>query len=386
MPIRLDLGISKQGIWLSNICNVAACVVARFVVGPLGDKYGSVRVQTGLLVFAGVCTFFSGMVQNLAQLCVLRFLIGIGGATFVITQLWSTEMFAKNCVGTSNALTGGWGNCGGGATLLIMGLLYEGLKDAGLSDEGAWRNAFYFPAAAVLLVAGAMYATSDECPQGTVADGIRAGKRERVSVRESTVNGFGNANAWILSLQYATSFGIELHINNAMSMYFYDNYGLSIGMAGSVASLFGWMNLFARGLGGMASDKANERFGMQGRIVVHTLYLLAEGFILIIFSFVDRILPAILCLVAFSICVQAAEGTTYAIVPYVVPKNVGAVAGVVGAGGNIGAVIWGLMFMLGNDGPGGYRLLGLVIMASGFLSVFLRIKDQGSMFGNVAKN
>ena len=149
---------------------------------------------------------------------------------------------------------------------------------------------------------------------------------------------------------------------------------------------FGGDMEIARGLGGMASDKANERFGMQGRIVVHTLYLLAEGFILIIFSFVDRILPAILCLVAFSICVQAAEGTTYAIVPYVVPKNVGAVAGVVGAGGNIGAVIWGLMFMLGNDGPGGYRLLGLVIMASGFLSVFLRIKDQGSIFGNVAKN
>jgi len=29
---------------LSNVCNVAACVVARFVVGPLGDKYGAVRI------------------------------------------------------------------------------------------------------------------------------------------------------------------------------------------------------------------------------------------------------------------------------------------------------------------------------------------------------
>ena len=47
--IRQDLDISTRGIWLSNVCNVAACVVARFVVGPLGDKYGAVRVQAGLL-------------------------------------------------------------------------------------------------------------------------------------------------------------------------------------------------------------------------------------------------------------------------------------------------------------------------------------------------
>jgi len=143
------------------------------------------------------------------------------------------------------------------------------------------------------------------------------------------------------------------------------------------------MNLFARGLGGAVSDRANKLAGIQGRIAVHTLYLLAEGLILIAFSYVDRILPAILCLVAFSVCVQAAEGTTFAIVPYVVPKNVGAVSGVVGAGGNIGAVAWGLLFMFGSDGDAGYRLLGVVICACSSLSVFLRIKDQGSLFGNV---
>ena len=43
--IRQDLDISTRGIWLSNVCNVAACVVGRFVVGPLGDKYGAVRVH-----------------------------------------------------------------------------------------------------------------------------------------------------------------------------------------------------------------------------------------------------------------------------------------------------------------------------------------------------
>ena len=115
---------------------------------------------------------------------------------------------------------------------------------------------------------------------------------------------------------------------------------------------------------------------------MHTLYLLAEGAILIIFSRVDSIAHAIITLVLFSCCVQAAEGTTYAIVPYVAPKALGSVSGVVGAGGNVGAVVWGLMFMFGDSGKTGYRNLGIIIMASALLSVFIKIKGAGSIFGN----
>merc|ERR1719486_304890 len=126
------------------------------------------------------------------------------------------------------------------------------------------------------------------------------------------------------------------------------------------------MNLFARGLGGYFSDLANAKLGMQGRIIVHTLYLLAEGAILVIFSRVDSIAHAIITLVLFSCCVQA----------------LGSVSGVVGAGGNVGAVVWGLMFMFGDAGKTGYRNLGIIIMASALLSVFIKIKGAGSIFGN----
>ena len=380
--IRQDLNIAKKGIWMSNVFNVAACVVARFVVGPLGDVYGSVKVQTALLGFCGICTFFAGFVNSLAELCLMRFLIGVGGATFVITQLWSSEMFAKNVVGAANAMTGGWGNCGGGMAIMIMGYIYEGFRDEGMSQENAWRRSFYIPAVAVMLVAVCMFFFSDECPSGKLSDALAAGKREKVTVKESTRGGFTNLNSWILFVQYATCFGIELHINNGMAMYFKDTYPVSLATAGLIASLFGWMNLFARGLGGYFSDLANAKLGMQGRIIVHTLYLLAEGAILVIFSRVDSIAHAIITLVLFSCCVQAAEGTTFAIVPYVAPKALGSVSGVVGAGGNVGAVAWGLMFMFGDSGKTGYRNLGIIIMASALLSVFIKIKGAGSLFGN----
>merc|ERR1719382_1552278 len=48
---------------------------------------------------------------------------------------------------------------------------------------------------------------------------------------------------------------------------------------------------------------------------------------------------ATVMLVCFSIFVNMAEGTSYGIVPYMIPKDLAIVSAVVGAGGTLGAVI-----------------------------------------------
>ena len=58
------------------------------------------------------------------------------------------------------------------------------------------------------------------------------------------------------------------------------------------------------------------------------------------------------------------------------------IAGVVGAGGNVGAVAWGLMFMFGSSGPQGYRHLGIIIILSAFLTLGINIRGAGSLFRN----
>lgn len=56
---------------------------------------------------------------------------------------------------------------------------------------------------------------------------------------------------WLLFLAYGGCFGTELTMNNVLATYFFDYFGMNTTDAGTAASLFGLMNLFARPHGGV---------------------------------------------------------------------------------------------------------------------------------------
>lgn len=117
MPeIKVDLGMSKSEVYNANISSVSSTVLSRFVVGPLCDTFGARKISSALLFMGCIPTFFSGLVQTAVDVAIIRFFIGVMGATFVCTQYWSSQIFAKEIVGTANATTAGWGNLGGGVT------------------------------------------------------------------------------------------------------------------------------------------------------------------------------------------------------------------------------------------------------------------------------
>jgi nitrate/nitrite transporter NarK len=96
-------------------------------------------------------------------------------------------------------------------------------------------------------------------------------------------------------------------MNNAAALYFKDQFGQSTDGAAAIASIFGWMNRFARGLGGYFSDKANTKYGMRGRIAIQTILLVCEGALVLIFAQTKSLAVAIVVMVFFSLFVQAAE-------------------------------------------------------------------------------
>ena len=84
-----------------------------------------------------------------------------------------------------------------------------------------------------------------------------------VSASVSMKSGLSNSNTWLIFVQYACCFGVEITMNNAAALYFADEFHLSTPKAAAYASIFGWMNLFARGVGGFISDTLNNKgYGM----------------------------------------------------------------------------------------------------------------------------
>ena len=91
--------------------------------------------------------------------------------------------------------------------------------------------------------------------------------------------------------------------------------------------------------------------------------------------------PAVVTLLfLFSVCVQAAEGLSFGIVPYISRPALGVVSGMVGAGGNLGAVI-GSSLIVAPTYPTdeGFINLGIVIMSFSLLMFVVYFPDKGGM-------
>ena len=149
---------------------------------------------------------------------------------------------------------------------------------------------------------------------------------------------------WALTIAYAMCFGMELTFDNVASLHFVDNFHLSQSSAGFWAGIFGFMNIFARALGGIASDKVGGKFGMKGKGLLLAGVLLLEGCGLLLFAQAGSLLVAIICMLTFALFLKMSNGATYGIVPFINTKNVGLVSGIVGAGGNLGGMLFGFLF------------------------------------------
>jgi NNP family nitrate/nitrite transporter-like MFS transporter len=179
---------------------------------------------------------------------------------------------------------------------------------------------------------------------------------------------------WALFLVYGACFGIELTINNVAALYFVDYFdyfqgmdaGKALATAGGIAALFGLMNLFARTLGGVAGDAFGARWGLRGRVRWLFIALFTEGIALMLFSQMSILLLAIPTLIVFSLFVQMSEGATFSVVPFVNKKALGAVAGIVGAGGNAGAVAAGFLFKGNLPWPTALLILGGLVTLCSF--------------------
>ena len=120
------------------------------------------------------------------------------------------------------------------------------------------------------------------------------------------------------------------------------------------------------------------RMGMHRRLWWQSICLVIESVVVLIFANTQSLGLAIFIMVIFSSFVQAAEGSSYGIVPYVNPPVTGSIVGNVGAGGNTGAVCFGLSFR-NLETKQAFVLMGSCIIGSGVLSLFILIKGHAGL-------
>jgi NNP family nitrate/nitrite transporter-like MFS transporter len=374
MPaIRADLGLTAAQIANVNIAAICVTIVARMVIGPLCDRYGPRLTYTCLLALGALPVIAIAFAQSYESFLFWRLCIGAIGASFVITQFHTSVMFAPNIVGTANATAAGWGNAGGGATQAIMPLLFAAILSFGVERALGWRIALIVPGVLMLVMAIVYYRYAKDTPKGNLSN---TPARLRVDGWSTFVTAARDYRVWMLFIAYAASFGVELTIHNLAAIYYVDRFGLSMTTAGLYVGGFGLLALFARALGGLLSDRVSRARGLDGRATVLFALILAEGIGLLVFSRMTTPVQALAAMLAFGLFTHMACGATYSLVPFVNRKALGGVAGIVGAGGNVGAVAAGFLVKGSSSIQLALFILGLVVLACAACTLAVRFTRE----------
>ncbi|MGQ0531011.1 MAG: MFS transporter [Panacagrimonas sp.] len=380
MPvIKGEFGLSKDQIANINIAAVAVTILVRLIIGPLCDRLGPRKAYTGLLLIGAIPVFGVAAAQSYESFLFFRLLIGAIGASFVITQYHTSVMFAPNVVGTANAAAAGWGNAGGGATQAIMPMILAAVLTLGAESAFGWRIALLVPGGLMVVMGVLYWKFTQDCPAGNY-DTLRAtglmpdgGKKAGWDIFKKACS---NYRVWMLFITYAACFGVEIFIHNIAAMYYVDQFDLSLGQAGMAVGAFGLLALFARALGGMASDRIARTRGLDGRTLLLFVLIVGEGLGLLWFASMNSVALAVVAMLLFGLFTHMACGATYALVPFIDRNALGGVAGIIGAGGNVGAVAAGFLMKGSASTQECLLILGVLVTVSAVCALAVRFSSE----------
>ncbi len=388
--------LTKQQWKALLILNVAMTIPARIIVGILVDKFGPRYIFSLLLFSTGVSCSFFAFAETYEQLALARFFMGFIGAGFVIGIRMIGEWFPAKQVGVAEGIYGGWGNFGSAAaafavpsialayggdngwrysvlTTGIVATLYGFLyffvardtpkgetyfkpkKSGGLEVTSKGDFIFLLIMNIPMYLALAILTWKLSGPLGllsvSTANFIYLGlvllyffqAYQIYSVnKEMLQNGVDSSQKYqfkqvaILNVNYFVTFGSELAVVSMLPFFFIETFSLEPVKAGMLAAGFAFMNLLARPLGGLISDKFGRRWTM-----VLLIFGLAIGYGLM--SQIGSTWPLSLAVAATMLCsffVQSGEGAVFAMVPLIKRRMTGQIAGMTGAYGNVGAVFF----------------------------------------------
>ena len=395
--IRDTFSLSKQQVAALLILNVALTIPARILVGSLVDKLGPRLMYSALLAISGVICIAFAMAQSFEWLAVTRFLLGFVGAGFVVGIRMIAEWFPAKETGYAQGIYAGFGNFGSAIaaiTLPTLASVYGG-------PEG-WRYAIAATGIIAIIYSVVYYVGVSDTPKGsTYFAPKKTGAMEVTSPGDfvlycvmqaplfaamivlawklgpSALNLVSQPTVWAVSLSlvafyalqlmdtwrinkdvftkpvpeiyryrftqvaaldiaYMITFGSELAVVSILPLLFKDTFGLSLGLAGFLGASFGMTTFFARPAGGWLSDRFGRRRVLNVCLAGTALGYGAMSFMGTETGIVFAVVSTFIC----SLFVNAGNGAVYAMLPMIKRRLTGQIAGMVGAFGNVGGVLF----------------------------------------------
>ena len=402
LVIAKTLGLTSAEIKIILILNVALTIPARIIIGVLVDKFGPKRTYSTLLASSSIPCFMFAFANNFEQLALARFLLGFVGAGFVIGIRMVGEWFPAKQVGLAEGIYGGWGNFGSAAAagaLPILSLMYGGdegwryaIASTGIialvysviyffNVSDTPKGSTYFKpkksGAMEVTTTGDMYfyivmtiplylaltlltwklssAVGVNLVSMPFAVGIYIAiwglfsynvykiihvNKESLKRPLVEIHRYKFKQVAILDAAYFITFGSELAVVSMLPLFFFDTFHISQGItmvqAGLLGGSFAFINLIARPTGGWISDKFGRKLTLSICILGLSAGYFAMSFITPEFSLISAVLITMSC----SFFVSGGCGAVYAIVPLIKRRMTGQIAGMVGAYGNVGGVLF----------------------------------------------
>ena len=404
LVITESLKLSQSEVKTILILNVALTIPSRIAIGILVDKFGPKRTYSTLLAVGSIPCFLFAVADSFQQLALARFLMGFVGAGFVIGIRMVGEWFPARQLGIAEGIYGGWGNFGSAAAAIVLpslalmfggdngwryaiastgalafcysiiyylsvsdtpkGSTYFKPKKSGAMEVTSLWDLFFYLLMTIPLYAALTLLTWKLSPAGmkmlsnaaTIsiyaliwtlfcynAYKIIHINYENLSRPIEAIHRYKFKQVAILDLAYLVTFGSELAVVSMLPLFFHDTFkhiGITTVQAGLLASSFAFMNLVARPGGGWLSDKYGRKLSLSICVIGCAIGYAAM-------SQIDSTWPIALAFAATFSCsffVQAGCGAVFAMVPLIKRRMTGQIAGMVGAYGNVGGVMFLTVF------------------------------------------